>query len=73
MTLDKRVRGIQAKVILDRWSGHGGGGTVVKIQLDIPNWKRENIYMSTEQDKIDANIIADYVSQALYFYEDANS
>lgn len=47
----------------ERWSGHGEGGTVVR--LEIQGWGRQNPYDSTPMDYQRAKEVCDLVNQAL--------
>lgn len=61
------TKGMRAAVILERWSGHGEGGSVVRVV--IKDRTVGNPYDSTPEDIKQAERDAEYINSALEYYE----
>ena len=57
------MNGIRAVVTKERWSGHGEGGTLVKVE--IQGWGRKDLYDSTPEDYARAEAAAAHVNECL--------
>ena len=58
---------IRAVVVEERWSGHGEGGTQTEVK--IIGWEPEDVYTSTDGDKIKCHEVADLINKALAAYK----